>query len=93
MKTDAINLDTLPDDPKVLKALLGKMMQRMNCLEEQFRLAQHQRFGANGEAHPGQGELFNEADKACGCCGHELHCIGEDVSQKLKFIPAQVKVI
>lgn len=62
MKTDAIDLDTLPDDPKVLKALMGKMMQRMNWLEEQFRLAQHQRFGANGEAHPGQGELFNEAE-------------------------------
>jgi hypothetical protein len=59
MKTDAIDLDTLPDDPKVLKALMGKMMQRMNWLEERFRLAQHQRFGANGEAHPGQGELFN----------------------------------
>jgi transposase len=143
MKTDAIDLDTLPDDPKVLKALMGKMMQRMNWLEEQFRLAQHQRFGANGEAHPGQGELFNEAedihatqgvesdidtesetttviyerqqakrrplpaelprerivhdiaeaDKICSCCDGELHCIGEDVSQKLAFIPAQVKVI
>ena len=139
MKTDAIDLDTLPDDPKVLKALMGKMMQRMNWLEEQFRLAQHQRFGANGEAHPGQGELFNEAeeihatqgvepksetttvtyerqqakrkplpaelprerivhdiaeaDKVCACCDGELHCIGEDVSEKLAFIPAQVKVI
>ena len=143
MKTDAIDLDTLPDDPKVLKALMGKMMQRMNWLEEQFRLAQHQRFGANGEAHPGQGELFNEAedihatqgvesdidtesetttviyerqqakrrplpaelprerivhdiaeaDKICSCCDGELHCIGEDVSEKLAFIPAQVKVI
>lgn len=140
MKTDAINLDTLPDDPKVLKALMGKMMQRMNWLEEQFRLAQHQRFGANGEAHPGQGELFNEAeaiqgsqdiqdavptsttvtyerqqakrkplpkdlprervvhdiaaaDKTCRCCNQPLHCIGEDVSEKLEFIPAQVKVI
>jgi transposase len=62
MKTDAIDLDTLPDDPKVLKALMGKMMQRMNWLEEQFRLAQHQRFDANGEAHLGQGELFNEAE-------------------------------
>jgi transposase len=40
---------------------MGKMIQRMNWQKEQFRLAQHQRFGANGEAHPGQGELFNEA--------------------------------
>ena len=34
-----------------------------------------------------------EADKVCACCDGELHCIGEDVSQKLAFIPAQVKVI
>jgi transposase len=26
-------------------------------------------------------------------CGHQLHCIGEDVSEKLDYIPAQVKVI
>ena len=34
-----------------------------------------------------------EADKVCACCDGELHCIGEDVSQKLAFIPAQVNVI
>lgn len=32
-------------------------------LEEQFRLAQQKRFGASSEAHPGQGELFNEAEE------------------------------
>ena len=97
-------------------------------LLEQFRLAQHQRFGANNRIHqaneakiepedtepesdtttvtyerkqakrkPLPADLprerivhdIDDADKACGCCGHELHCIGEDVS----FIPAQVKVI
>ena len=31
-------------------------------LEEQFRLAQQQRFGASSEAHPAQGDLFNEAE-------------------------------
>ena len=33
-----------------------------------------------------------EAEKTC-ACGHELHRMGEDVSEKLEFIPAQVKVI
>lgn len=36
---------------------------------------------------------LDEADKTCDCCGGDLHCIGEDTSEKLEFIPAQVKVI
>jgi transposase len=34
-----------------------------------------------------------ESEKQCGCCGGELHKMSEDVSEKLDFIPAQVKVI
>jgi transposase len=34
-----------------------------------------------------------EEDKVCACCNGELHKIGEDKSEKLEFIPAQVKVI
>lgn len=34
-----------------------------------------------------------EEDKSCHDCGHELHQMGEDKSEKLEFIPAQVKVI
>jgi len=143
MKSD---VQTLPTDVLALQQMVAKLQRELDAkdakyqrLLEQFHLAQHQRFGANGEAHPGQGELFNEAedihhnedtesdsdtttvtyerkqakrkplpadlprerivhdiddaDKACGCCGHDLHCIGEDVSEKLEFIPAQVKVI
>lgn len=110
---------------------------RIQWLIEQFRLAQHRQFGRSSEAHPDQGDLFNEAeqladetvadeepatvsyqrrqpkrqplpqdlpretlihdindeDKVCDCCGGELHCIGEDKSEKLEFIPAQVRVI
>ena len=36
---------------------------------------------------------INETDKQCDCCGGELHKMGEDVSEKLAFVPAQVKVI
>ena len=32
-------------------------------------------------------------DKICDCCGGELHKMGEDKSEKLEFIPAQIKVI
>ena len=34
-----------------------------------------------------------EADKHCDCCGHELHCMGEDKSEQLELIPASIKVI
>lgn len=34
-----------------------------------------------------------EADKICDDCGHELHKMGEEKSEQLGFIPAQVKVI
>ena len=133
---------TLPDDPALLKQML--LDERLKIIElteqyqhllEQFRLAQQKRFGASSEGHPGQGELFNEAeaeleqpepeekpttsprkqpkrkplpkdlprevvvhdipeeDKVCACCNGALHKIGEDKSEKLEFIPAQVKVI
>lgn len=132
------DIHSLPDDPQQLKQIIAQLAQRNHYLEEQFRLAQQKRFGASSEAHPGQGELFNEAeelvepleeaepeqqcirytrnqptrkplpadlpreqvvldiaqqDKVCECCHSELHCIGEDKSEKLEFIPAQAKVI
>ncbi|AWX98948.1 transposase [Marinomonas primoryensis] len=34
-----------------------------------------------------------ESDKICSCCQGERHCIGEDRSEQLDFIPAQLKVI
>ena len=120
-----------------LEALLEEKRARIAYLEEQFRVAQHKQFGKSTEGHPGQGELFNEAEelvvetetetaeeaisytrkkptrkplpkdlprevivhdisdeeKVCDCCSGELHRIGEDKSEKLQFIPAQVKVI
>lgn len=32
-------------------------------------------------------------DQICKCCGLPLHCLGEDISEKLEYIPAQIKVI
>jgi transposase len=119
-----------------LESLLEKKDGKIAYLQEQFRLAQQKQFGSSREGHPGQGELFNEAeelatelvepeqetihytrnkpkrkplpadlprevvihdideaDKVCDCCDNALHRIGEDKSEKLEFIPAQVKVI
>lgn len=35
---------------------------------------------------------LSESEQVC-TCGHALHKIGEDISEKLEFIPAQVRVI
>ncbi len=35
---------------------------------------------------------LSEEEKQC-ACGHVLHRIGEDISEKLEFVPAQIKVI
>ena len=56
------DVNSLPDDPALLKKLLVKQAARLMFLEEQFRLAQQQRFGASSESHPAQGDLFNEAE-------------------------------
>lgn len=42
---------------------------------------------------PRETVIHDIEDKACNCCGHDLHRIGEETSEQLEFIPAQVKVI
>ena len=42
---------------------------------------------------PRETMLHDVEDKHCDCCGHELHKIGEDISEKLEIIPAQLKVM
>ena len=58
-----IDIENLPDDPATLKKMLSQMVSRYQYLEEQFRIAQHKQFGKSTEGHPGQGELFNEAEE------------------------------
>ncbi|XOV77538.1 MAG: IS66 family transposase [Aestuariibacter sp.] len=45
-----------------LESQLAQKDARINWLQEQFRLAQQKAFGASSEGHPGQGELFDEAE-------------------------------
>ncbi len=37
--------------------------------------------------------IHDITNKTCDCCGGALHKMGEDKSEKLEFIPAQIKVI
>ncbi|WP_445426049.1 IS66 family transposase [Alishewanella sp. HL-SH06] len=32
-------------------------------------------------------------DKTCVCCGHALHQMGEEVSEQIEFVPAQIRVL
>ena len=36
--------------------------------------------------------MVDIADKTCGCCGARLHTIGEDRSEMLDYVPAQLRV-
>jgi transposase len=39
-------------------------------------------------------EVLHDIDnKTCTCCGHELHRMGEEVSEQVEFIPAEIRVI
>jgi transposase len=42
---------------------------------------------------PRQRIIHDIDDKTCGDCGNDLHRIGEETSEQLELIPAQVKVI
>jgi hypothetical protein len=35
---------------------------------------------------------ISDDDKTCECCGTDMHRMGEDVSEKLDFIPAKMQV-
>lgn len=147
---------TLPNDLELLKKIIQEQQLIIQCkeqtitlLEERLRCELIKRFAPKSEQHPGQGELFNEAeqlstqpetellsesvikeasqdntktdhapksrptrrslptdlpretclldiseaDKVCACCGQLRHQMGESISEKLIFIPAQIKVI
>ena len=45
-----------------LEKQLSEKDAKIAFLEEQFRLAQHKKFGTSSEAYPGQGELFDEVE-------------------------------
>ena len=68
-----VDRQSLPDDPEALKSLLIEQHQQFVAtlknkdnkllqLEEQIRLLLSKRFGASSERHPGQHELFDEAE-------------------------------
>ena len=55
-------VEQLPDDIEALKKMVQALQSKCQYLEEQFLKARHQQFDASSEAHPAQGDLFNEAE-------------------------------
>jgi len=140
-------LDSLPAELRAYllerERIIVELKQRIDVLEEQFRLAQLKRFAPSSEKYGLQGCLFNEAesseltatddapidatevaddtpspgkkrgrkklpahlkrlrvehdlpdaDKVCSCCSGALHRMGEDITEQLHIVPAQVSVL
>lgn len=58
------------------------------------RAASRRRNRGSLPAHLPRIEMTADLDnKACPCCGNELHRIGEDTSERLDIIPAQFRVL
>ncbi|MFN4056491.1 MAG: IS66 family transposase [Alishewanella aestuarii] len=39
-------------------------------------------------------DVIHDIDnKTCACCGHALHQMGEEVSEQIEFVPAQIRVL
>ena len=60
---------SFPDDNMTLQDMVLALLSQVESLQdekqqliEQFRLAQQKQFGVSSEGHPGQRELFNEAE-------------------------------
>ena len=80
---------SLPNDIEQLKAMLlaerkqsAQQAARLVFLEEQFRLAQQQRFGASSEGHPAQGDLFNEVEAELDVIEDTVESISTTVKKK-----------
>lgn len=63
------SVESLPDDPVALKALLQKqqgeidrLQSQLHSLLEALRLEKHRLYGARSEKAPGQAELFDEPE-------------------------------
>jgi transposase len=56
--------------------VIAEQQKRIELLEEYLRLARHKQFGPSSETHPGQGEIFNEAELEA-CEDAEDECVAE----------------
>lgn len=94
--------ETLPED-QLLLGLEEAEQVEANGLEEkeqastalrQARIAKRRTNRGSLPAHLPRIEVVVDIDDhTCPCCRHNLHRIGEDVSEKLDIVPAQFRVL
>src|SRR5690606_24914341 len=73
-QTESLSVEELQQQNMKLTQQNAELAAKLKWYEEQFRLAQHKRFGASSEqTHPDQMELnlFNEAEVMATPAGHE----------------------
>jgi transposase len=133
------SIESLPDDPSALKAMLIAERVQNDRLRQIIKELQRHRFGRRAESLPedqmllgledveqtqaaAQAQTDERApaeraakrqvnrgalpahlprvetivdikDKVCPCCKHEMHRIGEDVSERLDIVPTQIRVL
>lgn len=94
--------ETLPADQLLLgleeaeqiEAASREAEDQSNPSERQIRAAKRRTNRGSLPAHlPRIETIVDIDDHVCPCCRHGLHRIGEDVSERLDIVPAQLRVI
>src|ERR1700730_9748710 len=93
--------ETLPEDQMLLgledveQSLAGDDAAKPMTPAERSARAERRRSNRGSlPSHLPRVELIVDIDdKTCPCCQRELHCIGEDRSERLDIVPAQFRVL
>lgn len=82
--------------------VLNEAEQLADEATEQAQSPEPEKTAAQKQAKPRRARIAAELprvdvihdidDKTCACCGHALHRMGEEVSEQIEFIPAQIRV-
>jgi len=96
-KSEKIPDEELPvaDEPAVTEQEAADIQ----AAEEEIKIAAHTRKKPKRKplpAHFLREQVIHDVpveQRVCSCCQHELHYVGDDISEKLDYIPAQIKVI
>jgi transposase len=94
--------ETLPEDQLLLsledieqvEASRDAAADAANTIERSNRAARRRKNRGSLPSHLPRVEMLVDVDdRACPCCHHALHRIGEDVSERLDIVPAQFRVL
>ena len=90
---DQLQLGLEDLEQSVAAAEAAQEAARASKLAAQRRQPARRNRGALPRHLPREEIVIEPELKTCPCCGGELHCIGEDRSERLDIVPAQFKVV